>query len=389
MSLHIGIVGLPNVGKSTVFNALCQEQHAAVANYPFCTIEPNRAVVPVPDARLDRLAELVPHDSVTPATLEFVDIAGLVEGASRGEGLGNKFLAQIREADALLHVVRCFDDPNVVHIRAEPDPRADIEIIQLELMLADLQSIENKWEKLVRQAKGDRDAAAQLAVAQRLKEMLEAGEPVSAYAEQDSPAFRALDHELNFLSNKPVIYVANVDEASLAEDNAYTRAVRAVAAEQGSEVVALCAKLEEEMAGLDDEERHEYLALAGVEESGLEQVIRLGYRTLGLISYFTTDSRMLRAWTIHDGWTAPQAAGVIHTDFEKGFIRAEVVHFDDFAEHGSEAAARHAGVAAHGGARVRRAGRGRGAFSVQRVVANCSRPATPQCLLHWTRAIMI
>lgn len=344
MALNIGIVGLPNVGKSTVFNALCQAQQAEVANYPFCTIQPNRAVVPVPDARLDKLAELVPHDTVTHATLEFVDIAGLVEGASRGEGLGNKFLAQIREADAILHVVRCFDDPNVVHIRAQPEPRADIEIINLELILADLQQLENKLEKLRRQAKGDKKLAAQLAVAETLQEMLEAGQPVSAYAEQDSPAFQALNHELNFLSAKPVIYVANVDEASLGEDNDYTQVVRAVAAEQGAPVVVLCAKLEEEMAGLSDEERHEYLALAGVEESGLEQVIRLGYRTLGLISYFTTDSRMLRAWTIHDGWTAPQAAGVIHTDFEHGFIRAEVVHFDDFVKVGSEAEARQAGV---------------------------------------------
>jgi GTP-binding protein YchF len=344
MALNIGIVGLPNVGKSTAFNALCQEQNAAVANYPFCTIQPNRAVVPVPDTRLNRLAELVPHDSVTHATLEFVDIAGLVEGASRGEGLGNKFLAQIREADAILHVVRCFDDDNVVHIRAKPEPREDIEIINLELMLADLQQLQNRLEKLHRQAKGDKQAAAQLAVAVALEEMLEKGQPVSAFAEPEDPAFVSLNQELSFLSAKPVIYVANVDEDSLDEDNAYTREVRAIAAAEGAEVVKLCAKLEEEMAGMNDEERHEYLALAGVEESGLEQVIRLGYHTLGLISYFTTDSRMLRAWAIHDGWTAPQAAGVIHTDFEHGFIRAEVVHFDDFVRYGGEAEARHAGV---------------------------------------------
>ena len=344
MALSIGIVGLPNVGKSTAFNALCQAQNAEVANYPFCTIQPNRAVVPLPDARLDRLAELVEHDSVTYATLEFVDIAGLVEGASRGEGLGNKFLAQIREADAILHVVRCFDDPNVIHIRALPEPRADIEIINLELILADLQQLENKLEKLRRQAKGDKKLAAQLAVAEELKELLEAGQPVSAYAHPDSADFQALNHELSFLTAKPVIYVANVDEDSLAEDNGYTQEVRAYAAEQGAEVVKLCAKLEEEMAGMSDEERHEYLTLAGVEESGLEQVIRLGYHTLGLISYFTTDSRMLRAWTICDGWAAPQAAGVIHTDFEHGFIRGEVVHFDEFAQFGSEAEARHAGA---------------------------------------------
>ena len=344
MALNIGIVGLPNVGKSTVFNALCQAQNAEVANYPFCTIQPNRAVVPLPDARLERLAELVDHDSVTYATLEFVDIAGLVAGASRGEGLGNKFLAQIREADAILHVVRCFDDPNVIHIRAQPEPRADIEIVNLELVLSDLQQLENRLEKLRRQAKGDKKLAAQLAVAEELKELLETGRPVSAYAQRDSADFQALNRELSFLSAKPVIYVANVDEDGLAEDNAYTQEVRAVAAEQGAEVVKLCAKLEDEMAGMSDEERHEYLALAGVDESGLEQVIRLGYRTLGLISFFTTDSRMLRAWTVRDGWTAPQAAGVIHTDFEHGFIRAEVVHFDVFDQYGSEAEARHAGA---------------------------------------------
>jgi len=344
MALSIGIVGLPNVGKSTVFNALTQAQNAEVANYPFCTIQPNRAVVPVPDARLERLAEMIPHDSVTHATLEFVDIAGLVAGASRGEGLGNKFLAQIREASAILHVVRCFDDPNVVHIRALPDPRADIEIVNLELMLADLQQLDNRMERLERQAKGDRKLAPQAETARALMEMLERGEPVSAYPEQDGAGFQALNQEMNFLSAKPVIYVANVDEAGLAEDNDYTHTVRAVAAEQGADVVKLCAKLEDEMAGMSDAERHEYLALAGVEESGLEQVIRLGYHTLGLISYFTTDSRMLRAWTIRAGWTAPQAAGVIHTDFERGFIRAEVIHVDEFVRHGSEAAARHAGA---------------------------------------------
>ena len=344
MALSIGIVGLPNVGKSTVFNALTQAQNAEVANYPFCTIQPNRAIVPLPDARLDRLAELVPHDSVTHATLEFVDIAGLVAGASRGEGLGNKFLAQIREASAILHVVRCFDDPNVIHIRAAPEPRADIEIVNLELMLADLQQLDNRMERLERQAKGDRKLASMAELAHELMQMLERGEPVSSYAHVDSAGFQALNHEMSFLTAKPVIYAANVDETGLAEDNAYTREVRAYAAERGADVVKLCAKLEDEMAGMSDAERHEFLALAGVEESGLEQVIRLGYHTLGLISYFTTDSRMLRAWTIHAGWTAPQAAGVIHTDFERGFIRAEAIHCDEFVQFGSEAAARHAGA---------------------------------------------
>ena len=340
MTLPIGIVGLPNVGKSTTFNALTKAQNAEAANYPFCTIEPNKAIVAVPEPRLDQLAELVEHDSVTYATIEFVDIAGLVKGASQGEGLGNQFLGNIRDVAAIVHVVRCFDDDNVIHVQAQPEPRNDIEVVNYELMMADLQQLERKLEKLVREVKGDKKLVPVQAVAEELKAMLERGEPVSAYPDRESEAFQTLNHELRFLSAKPVIYVANVDEAGLAEDNEYVREVRALAAEQGAAVVKLCAKLEEEMIGMSETERQEFLELAGAEESGLEQLIHIGFRALGLISFFTTDSKMLRAWNITEGATAPQAAGVIHTDFERGFIRAEVVHFDDFIQYGSEVKAK-------------------------------------------------
>ena len=344
MALTMGIVGLPNVGKSTVFNALTDAQNAEVANYPFCTIQPNKAIVPVPDSRLERLAALVPHDSVTPATLEFVDIAGLVKGASKGEGLGNQFLGNIRDVAAVVHVVRCFTDPNVVHVSPTPQPQDDIEVVQLELMLADLQQIDDRLERLERQVKGDRKLQPVLDLARELKTGLEAGVPVARSPERESDAFHTLNQEMRFLSAKPVIYVANVDEADLGADNACVTTVRAIAADQGAEVVVLCARLEADMVGMDPAERTEYLDLAGVTASGLDQVIRHSYHLLGLISYFTTDSRMLRAWTIHRGMTAPQAAGVIHTDFERGFIRAEVVHWPDFDALGSEHAAKNAGL---------------------------------------------
>ncbi len=340
MTLPIGIVGLPNVGKSTTFNALTKAQNAEAANYPFCTIEPNKAIVAVPEPRLDQLAELVEHDSVTYATIEFVDIAGLVKGASQGEGLGNQFLGNIRDVAAIVHVVRCFDDDNVIHVQAQPEPRNDIEVVNYELIMADLQQLERKLEKLVREVKGDKKLVPVQAAAEGLKAMLERGEPASAYPDRAGEAFRTLNRELRFLSAKPVIYVANVDEAGLAEDNEYVREVRALAAEQGAAVVKLCAKLEEEMIGMSETERQEFLELAGAEESGLEQLIHIGFRALGLISFFTTDSKMLRAWNITEGATAPQAAGVIHTDFERGFIRAEVVHFDDFIQYGSEVKAK-------------------------------------------------
>ena len=344
MSLNIGIVGLPNVGKSTTFNALTRTQSAAVANYPFCTIEPNKAVVPVPDERVERLAALLEVPQAIQATIEFMDIAGLVRGASQGEGLGNQFLGTIRDADAIIHVVRCFDDPNVVHVSERPEPRTDIEIINTELILADLQQLERKIERLQRQLKGDQKRFGPLlAVAQELKDHLEQGEPIATFPGRGEHAFQELNQEMRFLTAKPVIYVANVDEAGLAEDNAYVEEVREVAAEQNAPVLKLCALLEEELATLDEEEREEFLALAGVDESGLDQLIRLGYEMLGLISYFSYNENEVRAWTIQEGWTAPQAAGVIHTDFERGFIRAEVIPYETFVAHGSTAAVRAAG----------------------------------------------
>jgi len=344
VSLSIGIVGLPNVGKSTTFNALTKEQNAEVANYPFCTIQPNKAIVAVPDPRVDKLAAMVGVDEVIHATIEFVDLAGLVRGASHGEGLGNQFLGNIRDVDAILHVVRCFEDPNVVHISERPAPADDIAIINTELALADLAQLERKIERLEGQAKADTKVRSLLAEAHHLADYLGTGAPLWAYPDRDGELFRALNAEMSFLTAKPVIYAANVDEDGLAEDNAFVAEAREVAREGGAEIVKLCAKLEEDMAGLSDEEREEYLALSGVEESGLEQVIRRSYALLDLISFFTFNDEQTRAWTIRRGWAAPQAAGVIHTDFERGFIRAEVVHFDIFEEYGSWSAVKAAGL---------------------------------------------
>jgi len=343
MALGIGIVGLPNVGKSTTFNALTEAQNAQVANYPFCTIEPNKAIVPVPDPRINKLAALVNPERTVAATVEFVDIAGLVKGASQGEGLGNQFLANIRETAALVQVVRCFDDPNVIHVSPEPSPRDDIEVINLELVLADLQQLERKVDRLSREVKGDRKLQPLYELALELKELLETGKPVMAHPARESETFEVLNRELRFLTGKTVIFAANVDEAALAEDNDYVRTVRAVAAEQGAEVVKICAKLEEEMVGMTDAERHEFLASLGVSESGLEQVIHLGYRALGLITFFTAGPKEVRAWTVRKGARAPQAAGVIHTDFERGFIRAEVIAYEAYVRLGTEAAARQTG----------------------------------------------
>ncbi len=344
MTLGIGIVGLPNVGKSTTFNALTKTQNAEAANYPFCTIEPNKAIVPLIDPRLEKLAELVKPERVLYATVEFFDIAGLVKGASKGEGLGNQFLANIRETAALVHVVRCFDDENVIHVSAKVDPRDDIEVINVELMLADLQQLEGKIERLIRQVRGEKKLQPVLDVAHELKALLEVGKPVSAYPARDSEAYQTLNNEMRFLTGKTVIYAANVDEEYLVEDNDYVRVVRELAAEQNAEVVKLCAKLEEEMAGLTDAERHEFLADAGVQETGLDQVVRKGFDALNLINYFTAGVKEVRAWTIEKGWKAPQAAGVIHTDFERGFIRAEVIPYAEYVRLGSEAAAKTAGV---------------------------------------------
>lgn len=343
MGLSIGIVGLPNVGKSTTFNALTKEQNAEAANYPFCTIEPNKAIVAVPDPRVDQLTQLVQPERKIYATVEFVDIAGLVAGASKGEGLGNKFLANIRETNAIVHVVRCFDDENVVHVGERPDPERDIEIINTELLLADLEQLERKIDRLERQSRGDKGVRPALALAKRLKEHVDAGRPVSTFPERDGDLFHALDHEMRFLTAKTVIYVANVDEEHLLEDNDYVRALRRYAAEQDSEVIVLCAKLEEEMAGLDETERLEFLESMGIPESGLDQVIHAGYRALGLISFLTAGPKEVRAWTIRRGEKAPQAAGAIHTDFEKGFIRVEVIPYETYLTYRSEAAVKAAG----------------------------------------------
>jgi hypothetical protein len=344
MGLSVGIVGLPNVGKSTLFNALTKAQNAQVANYPFCTIEPNRAIVPVPDERLEKLAALVKPQKITPATVEFVDIAGLVRGASRGEGLGNQFLANIRETAAIVHVVRCFEDPNIVHVHAHPDPKDDIEVITLELVMADLQQLEKKIERLQKQLKGDKKIGPFLDAAEALKTHLAAGNPIRTYPHLGQEEVAALCVELRFLTAKPTIYAANVDEDGLLTENPYVREVQEIAEAEGAEWVKICARLEADMAGMSDEERHAFLKELGVEELGLEQVIHKGYHALGLISFFTAGPKEVRAWTIPRGTHAAQAAGTIHTDFERGFIRAEVIHYTDYLAHGGEQGARHAGV---------------------------------------------
>lgn len=342
MSLKIGIVGLPNVGKSTVFNALTRTQNAEAANYPFCTIQPNRAIVPLRDARLMRLQELTGVPEAIFATIEFVDIAGLVRGASQGEGLGNQFLGNIRDVDAIVHVVRCFDDPNVVHVSGEFDPRLDIETIQLELALADLEQLERKIERLTSAIKGDRKLIPVMEIAQELKAHLENGHPVSSFPV--SNPLTSLIQELRFLTAKPVILAANVDETGLNGIHSCVQVIQSIAAEKQAEFVLLCAKLEEELIGMPPDEQQEFLELAGAQASGLEQVIRKGFATLNLITYFTKNDQEVRAWQILRGTKAPQAAGIIHTDFERGFIRAEVVPVETFAEYGSDAALRAAGL---------------------------------------------
>ncbi len=344
MALSIGIVGLPNVGKSTMFNALTQAQNAEAANYPFCTIEPNKAIVPVPDPRIDKLAEFVKPERTLQATIEFVDIAGLVKGASKGEGLGNQFLGNIRETSAIVHVVRCFEDDNVVHVNAKPDPRDDVEVIQTELMLADLDQLERKMHRLDKQVRGDKKLQPLLEMATAIRSLLEEGKPVSAFPDCDSETFHELNADMQFITAKKVIYAANVDEDGLGTDNEYISALREMAAEQNAELVVICAKLEEEMVEMDEAECEEFLESCGAEESGLQQVIHKSYHALGLISYFTAGVKEVRAWTIRRGWAAPQAAGVIHTDFEHGFIRAERIAYAAFIEHGSEAACKAAGA---------------------------------------------
>ena len=343
MGLSVGIVGLPNVGKSTTFNALTKAQNAQSANYPFCTIEPNRAVVPVPDNRLLELAKIVNPEKIQYSTIDFVDIAGLVKGASRGEGLGNKFLSNIREVEIILHIVRCFDDEDIVHTEGSVSPLRDIEIIESELIFADIEQLDKKIEKLTRQAKGDKKAKTMLEIAKELKEHLDNINPVKTFPKREDNSFIELNRELRFLSNKDVIYGLNVDEEGLLEDNSYVKEVKEYAKNIGADVIKLCAKVEEELVGLEEEEAKEFLNELGIDESGLEKIIKLSFSKLGLISYFTAGVKEVRSWTIKNGWLAPKAASVIHNDFEKGFIRAEVISYQDFIKYGGEQGAKEAG----------------------------------------------
>jgi len=344
MGLSVGIVGLPNVGKSTTFNALTKAQNAQSANYPFCTIEPNVAIVPVPDARLGELAKIAKPGRIVNATIEFVDIAGLVRGASKGEGLGNKFLSNIRESDLILHIVRCFDDGNITHVEGDIDPVRDVEIIQTELVLADIEQLAKKSERLAREAKANAKGAKEaLSLVERLTAHLNSGAPASSFAEADSEIFAQLNRELRLLSAKEVIYGANVGEDDLAKDNAHVQALRQFAAASGHEVIKICAKIEEELIGMDETEAREMLAELGAAQSGLDAIVRTSFAKLGLITYFTAGEMEVKAWTITRGWKAPKAASVIHNDFEKGFIKAEVISYDDYIACGGENGAKDAG----------------------------------------------
>ena len=344
MSLNIGIIGLPNVGKSTTFNALTDAYLAEVANYPFCTIKSNRAIVPVPDIRIDKLQSILSVPNAIHATVEFVDIAGLVKGASHGEGLGNLFLGNIRNTNALLHIVRCFDDPNVVHISENPNPKEDIEIVNIELILADIQQLDKKIEKLSHQIKGDKSLISIFDLSNALKKHLSSGNPLSTFPHDDSNLFESLNKEMQFLTAKPVIYLANVSEDNLVNDNDYVKEVKEIAQKQNATTLTICSKLEQELIGVSEEEKRELLDIVGIKKSGLAKVIQQSYETLGLISFFTRNENEVRAWEITRGTTAQKAAGRIHTDFERGFIRAEVISYSDFIKYRNISAIRAAGA---------------------------------------------
>jgi len=344
MPLNCGIVGLPNVGKSTIFNALTASK-AAAANYPFCTIDPNVGIVPVPDTRMDRIVTMVKPHSIVPTTMEFVDIAGIVEGASKGEGLGNQFLSHIRQTDAILHVVRCFSDPEVIHVAGGVNPIHDIDIINTELLLADLDTVEKRLNKAEKAAKSNAATAAaktELSTIQKLLEVLNAGKPART-AELEEPE-KLVARDLFLITMKPQLYVANVDEDGIADGNEFTKLVEQRAAEEGSEVVRICGAMEAEIAQLEPAERSEFLEAAGLEEPGLNRLIHAAYRLLGLITYFTSGVQEVRAWTIKRGTKAPGAAGVIHSDFERGFIKADCYACEDLFRLGSEQAVKEAGL---------------------------------------------
>lgn len=344
--MKLGIVGLPNVGKSTLFNSLTKAG-AESANYPFCTIDPNVGIVSVPDERIDRLGELYHSKKIVPAVIEFVDIAGLVKGASKGEGLGNQFLANIREVDAIVHVVRCFEDENIVHVDGSIDPARDIETINLELIFSDIEILERRIAKIAKQARMDKTLAKELKLVEAVKEHLENGKPAKTFALDEDEEDQAWFKTYNLLTAKPVIYAANVLEDDLADDgasNVHVDKVRHLAAEENSEVFVVCAQIEQEIAELADDEREMFLEELGLQESGLDKLIRASYQLLGLISFLTSGEDETRAWTIKIGTKAPQAAGKIHTDFERGFIRAEVVAYEDLIEGGSVAAVREKGL---------------------------------------------
>ncbi|MCG3185338.1 MAG: Ribosome-binding ATPase YchF [Planctomycetes bacterium] len=342
MGFKCGIVGLPNVGKSTLFNAITASELAAAENYPFCTIEPNTGMVPVPDPRLERLIEIVTPQRTVPATMQFVDIAGLVEGASKGEGLGNKFLQHIRDCDAIAHVVRCFEDPDIIHVSGTVDPERDIRVIELELALKDLETIDARIKKTEGLARsGDKSSKRHLEILAQIKGVLDQGKWVRtiSFEDNDKPFVR----ELQLLTNKPVLYVANVHENDLPAGNKYSDIVKQIAGEETAECIVVCGKIEAEIAALPPEERKEFLQGLGLERSGLDQLIQAGYRLLGLRTYFTAGVKEVRAWTIRAGDTAPVAAGKIHTDFEKGFIRAETISYEDFDKFAGEKGAKEAG----------------------------------------------